>query len=298
MIKSRILIGIFIVMFCGCMADKVITSNATVIFSMGEVVLTDQGGNEKSIRQGDVIKKGANLETGNDSQCTIQVGEKALVKILENTSVKVEKLFDNGVNALYLEKGKVLSKVHKLKKNNEYNVRTETSLAAVRGTTFSVSYYPGKNIVAVSKGKVEVTRFAEEEIKELAEQGETIVVTDTVRVRDISEIEELELTKIDQVEFIRTSSEIKGDKGKHLEESLKNKDEEIDKKIEELKENQLPKTLGEIKERYNRIDEITLYSGKVYRGVILSRGSSFKILTTSGTITVPKNKIKRTRIVN
>ncbi len=294
---SKMITCVLLVLLWGCTTDKNITHNATVVFTIGEVTLTDQAGDKATIKQKDVLSKGGTLVTGVDSQCTVQVGDTALFKVLENSTLQVERLFDNGVNTLYLKKGKVLSKVRKLQKNNEYNIKTETSLAAVRGTTFSVSYHPGRNIVAVSRGKVEVMRF-EDDTQEMAGQGEAIVVSDSVKLRDISEIEELELNKIEHVDFIRSTTVITGDKGKQLEKSLMKKDEEVNKKIEELRENQPPKTLGEIRERYNRIDEITLYSGKVYRGVILSRGASFKILTTSGTVTVPKNTIKRTRIVN
>ncbi|MFW5861119.1 MAG: FecR family protein [Spirochaetota bacterium] len=295
--NNRVLIIIaIIIMITGCGTDKNILQNATVVFSVGDVKTLDQSGNKRDVAQGDTLAIGTYVKTGDNSQCAVQMGNTAIVKILNNTTIKVEKLFDDGIDTLYLKKGKILSKVKKLRKDHEFNIRTETSLAAVRGTTFSVSYYPGKNIVAVSQGRVEVTRIEKEEGK-IAESGEAIVITDTLQSRKTSEIEELELEKVESIDFIKSREELKSEKGVTLEESIKDRNKDIDQKINELEKKLAPKTLSEIKERYDRIDEITLYSGKIHRGVILSRGKNFKILTTSGTVAVPKNKIKRTRIV-
>ncbi len=295
--KNRVLlVTAIIILITGCGIDKKILQNATVIFSVGKVQTVDQSGTERAVTQGDTLTIGTYVKTGNNSQCAVQVGDSAIVKIMDSTTIMVEQLFTDGINTLYLKKGKILSKVKKLRKDNQFNIKTETSLAAVRGTTFSVSYYPGKNIVAVSKGRVEVTRIEKKE-GEIAESGDAIVITDSLQSRDISEIEELELEKVASIDFIKSREELKSEKGAVLEESIKDRNNEIDQKINEIEKNLAPKTLSEIKERYDRIDEITLYSGKIHRGVILSRGRNFKILTTSGTVIVPKNKIKRTRIV-
>ncbi len=294
---NRVLLLIaIIIMITGCGTDKNILQNATVVFSVGNVQTVDKSGIKNDVVKGDTLAIDSYVKTGDNSQCAVQVGNTAIVKILDNTTIKVEKLFADGIDTLYLEKGKILSKVKKLRKDHEFNIRTETSLAAVRGTTFSVSYYPGKNIVAVSKGKVEVTRIEKKESK-IAESGDAIVITDSLQSRNTSEIEELELEKVESIDFIKSRDELKSEKGVILEESIKDRNEEIDQKINEIEKKLAPKTLSEIKERYDRIDEITLYSGKIHRGVILSRGKNFKILTTTGTVIVPKNKIKRTRIV-
>jgi hypothetical protein len=40
-----------------------------------------------------------------------------------------------------------------------------------------------------------------------------------------------------------------------------------------------------------------LYNGKKYTGVIVSRGGIYKILTPSGTVSVPAGNVKGSRVI-
>jgi hypothetical protein len=46
------------------------------------------------------------------------------------------------------------------------------------------------------------------------------------------------------------------------------------------------------------LSEIQLYNGRIYRGIILSRGNSYVIHTSKGRITIPAKQIKTIRRVN
>jgi len=53
-------------------------------------------------------------------------------------------------------------------------------------------------------------------------------------------------------------------------------------------------TLPCLKEKYGRIDVVTLFTGRVIKGVIISRGNSFSIITPDGVISVDASKIMKT----
>ena len=61
--------------------------------------------------------------------------------------------------------------------------------------------------------------------------------------------------------------------------------------------NKKTRTIDEIREAFNRVDEITLYNGRVIQGAILSRGAEYKILTPDGTISVPEEEIKSSGVI-
>jgi hypothetical protein len=51
-----------------------------------------------------------------------------------------------------------------------------------------------------------------------------------------------------------------------------------------------------MKTKYGRIDVITLYSGRTIQGVIISRGESYRVLTTNGPISVNAKDVRRTDV--
>jgi hypothetical protein len=51
-------------------------------------------------------------------------------------------------------------------------------------------------------------------------------------------------------------------------------------------------SLDEIRAQYKWVDQITLYSGKVVKGAVISRGETYSVLTTEGVMRIPRNQIK------
>ena len=54
-------------------------------------------------------------------------------------------------------------------------------------------------------------------------------------------------------------------------------------------------TLDAIKEKYGRVDEITLYSGRKIKGVILKYDKTYKILTTKGILRISAEDVESKR---
>jgi len=57
-------------------------------------------------------------------------------------------------------------------------------------------------------------------------------------------------------------------------------------------------SLDEIRARYKWVDEITLYNGKIFRGAVMSRGETYRVLTTEGIVMIPRSQIKMVKPLN
>lgn len=251
----------------------------------------------RDLKAGDFLEVGDEITTNKLSHAAIQIGDDIIVKIDRETTVSVSRLSEGKEHEVFLKSGKVFSKIKRLQPGFEYRVKTPSITASVRGTEFSVSADTKIQKIAVADGIVMVTRKATAGIKEIqrnATAGKTLIITDSVKEKPISDIEKLEIEKVSIVPFMKDIESLKGDTYERAINKHNEKHNEIDKKIHRKK---VPRSLNEVKHKFGRVDEISLYNGKIYRGVILKRGTSYKILTTAGTINVPKSKIKSTRVI-
>jgi len=212
-----------------------------------------------------------------------------------------------------------------LKKNEQFIVKTPTAVASVRGTEFSTSYENNRSAVAVKNGEVIVGKklSANQSSKDDSyiqqtnvSAGKTAVVTESVAekessaevkidLRPISDVENLTLEKIAAVEIVK---DVKNKSTKDLEElknNLLKKEVEIniqlapkvkEEKIQALIAKRI-NSLEEIKEVFERIDEITLYNRRVVTGAIITRGNVYTVLTTNGTVEIQENEIKGIRVI-
>ena len=121
----------------------------------------------------DFVEKGDTVKVDTDSFCEIQFGNKAVIKIEENTEIVIPSLnaaegsTDIGIKMIT---GTVLSKVSKLASDESFTVNTQSAACGVRGTQFMVST-EGKEdtLLAVKEGFVLLVP-AKINIKELLEQ--------------------------------------------------------------------------------------------------------------------------------
>jgi len=276
---------------CGSGKGK---SDATAIVSFYTGTATIQSANAqpRPVKAQDIVKNGDIIETGDKSSVIVQVGEELLVRFEANTKVVVSSITDIAKREINLEKGKVLSSVSKLKKGNEYFVKTPTAVASVRGTEFLTDFAEGKTIVAVGKGRVSVVKSETKE-ENRVDPGNSVVVAEKVEMRSISKIETLELKKLENTPVIKDIEKMtQEDLNKNFDKTIKS-DEEINIEIEKLS----GMSFEEMKAKYHRIDVLNMYNGRVIKGIILSRGASLKILTPGGVVTVQSKDVKRTDVM-
>jgi hypothetical protein len=267
-----------------------------VIWRVGEVELQRQGESARQIELQDIVKQGDRIVTKANSFAVLQIGDMATVRVQAESEIAFSNLNDPAAIEMALNKGQVLSKVDKLAKGQSYGVRMPTALAAVRGTEFSATYIPGRNVVAVKAGKVEVTLAGQTDAKTVTatvDAGKAVVIGEALTERPIEEQENNQIELVSIVPIVPAPQSKKKEEMLELNRTLDEQQKEIQKRIDE---SAAPKTLEEIKAKYERVDEIVLYTGKTMRGVILERGTRYKILTTDGIVYVPSTQIRNTRL--
>ena len=267
-------------------------AKAVISFYSGTAMIRSGNTDFRPVNIKDMIQDGDVIETGDKSSVIVQVGDELLVRFEENTTVVIKSIKDLTKREISLEKGKVLSKVSKLKKGNEYFDRPPTAVPTVGGTEFLTDYEEGKTTVAVGKGKVSVVKTQTNEEK-LVDLGKTVVVADNVEMREVNQIETLELKKLEN------TPAVKDIENKPAEELSKDfaptakSDEEINAEIDKLK----GMSLDDIRAKYHRIDVVRMYNGRVIKGVILMRGAQMKILTPGGVVNVRAKDVRRTGVM-
>jgi hypothetical protein len=268
------------VIMTGC--SKPVEERAFVSFFAGDVMIK-HGAESRAIKLKDEVSDSDIIKTGSKSFAVVQMPGGSVCRIEENTNVEMSAI-TGGEKKLTLSKGIILSKIEKLKKGEGYTVKTPLTVAAVRGTEFLTKYNGIEAVVSVGEGKVSVARVSVSDETPL-DAGSTAVVKDTVDLRAVNAEEAKELDKLKSVSFIN-------DIDKKSDEELK----EIGKTlaVAESEEEEKPMSLNDIKKKYNRIDVVMLYSGKVIKGAIVSRGKVVRIVTPSGPVAIESNKIKKT----
>jgi len=137
---------------------------AKVGFIKGQIEVQRGGKGEwKALATGGLIKTGDLVRSSKNSTAEFRWADGTRWKIMPSTEIKVKKSTYNMVkkadqSQLQLTTGKVFIRIIKaLKPSSKFEVETPTSVAAVRGTIFSVEVKNGKTSVAVFKGAVKVS---------------------------------------------------------------------------------------------------------------------------------------------
>ncbi len=272
---------------------------AFVSFFAGTASIEREGKASIPVKVQYQVKDGDIIETGDRSYVIIQTDDGIVIRFDSKTRVVFKSISDEKNRELNLDRGKVVSSVSKLKKESEYRVKTPTAVASVRGTEFLTEYDKGKTVVAVGKGKVSVVKTATEE-ENFVDTGNTAVVAEStdaaVELREISKVEELEISKIQGIPVIDNIEKIDSAAIEEKFSDTEENTEEINQEIEKLLEKD-SWTLEKIKAKYGRIDVVTLYNGRVIRGAIIGRGAYVKILTPGGVVTVQGKDIRTTGVM-
>ena len=133
------------------------------------------------------------MATGDSSLVDLVYGLKGVIRINENSTVSVARLFGGearGQSRLDMARGKVFVAVSKLSKGESFEVASPTTIAAVRGTSFRVVADEDSSRVDVLSGKIKVNPVKEGQV---VKEFEVVVEKDgTVSLdrKDVTEIVE------------------------------------------------------------------------------------------------------------
>ena len=111
------------------------------------------------ISPGFIVKQNDVLKTYDNSFCEVQIGFKSKVLIENKSSIKFDKIIENGIDnniKISLIDGKSLFHIEKLSKNSIYEVNADDIKINVLGTQFIVEKISKEVHVFVNKGKVKV----------------------------------------------------------------------------------------------------------------------------------------------
>lgn len=290
------ILSIFAISCSSPFASKPLTQGV-VIFVNGKADVTRADNTTSALKQADVLAKGDIIKTDKLSYVIIQFGDDILTRIQDNTTVEVVRLLENAQTELSLKNGQVVAHVKKISKDANFKIETPTAIAAVRGTSYSMSYYPSRSVLAVKDGKVQLV-MKDEKLKEkehLVETASTYVISSQYN-RGINEFESLEIDKLANVPFA-TKDEIENKKAFASAEKISVQD---DKRIADAiiaKGGPLPKSREEVIARNGFMSMVILYSNRTYTGEIISRGAEIRIRTVDGIVVVPFKQVRNIKRV-
>lgn len=161
---------------------------------IGDVSLISADG-EKALKPGDGVKEGDTVKTSKLAIADLVQQDSVLIRIHENSVVRVAALLSktNNDSQLTMDKGKMYVTLSRMKKGS-FSVKTPTSVASVRGTAFRISSDNNASRLDVINGTVAVNP-----------------VKDSVIIKDVEKnIEANQCTSIDKkaVDAIITKKEI------------------------------------------------------------------------------------------
>ncbi len=130
----------------------------SVAAAVGNVKIVGPQG-EREPRAGDMVGQGDTIVTGKSSLVDVLCSDRGIVRIGENSSVKMAFLSGQaGADraSLAVSKGKVFVTMAKFNKGSSFEVSSSTAVAAVRGTSFRVVADEDSSRIVVLRGKVSV----------------------------------------------------------------------------------------------------------------------------------------------
>lgn len=142
---------------------------AKAIFTTGNVAKINDS-IKKDLTAGDLIEKQDSVATDKNTRSIIQLGDKAIVLLNENSEIqflKISEKKNTDIN-ISLKKGMAIFKVNKLIKNSKFKVTVNDININVIGTKFLVQFISDKStLIAALTGKIEINSNKNNQIKKI-----------------------------------------------------------------------------------------------------------------------------------
>lgn len=298
--KNNVIILLLLTSFFSCLQCKETgIDSGRFTFLVGSVSLNGVvAGMDDRIKPGDVIT------TADKSAAVIRFGNISLLSLKNNTTLTIDTLFfEKRTVHILQETGKTFNKIMR---NTDYRITTPTLIAAVRGTSFSLSIEKdtGKTRIGVLSGIVVVNKAKgagdkririENDLEVVGGFGVDIVPDIPVVPKPLGQEEKAELAVIEKIDFIDDAAkQMKNPEPQSRDTEKVSPDNEArghgttsEKKVKTYDE-----ILKEIKiKNHGKLDIIRLKNGRQIVGMIVERGLMFKIQTPRGMISVTRDEI-------
>ncbi len=282
--SARIAYGSFALIFCVSAAAVLLTvlpnlnenESAQMLMSDGAVNIMRSGTLLKASDLTD-LKNADIIETGDKSSVVIRSSGHQIA-LLQNSQCSINSA--DGKTVTNLINGQIYFNTASLM-GSGCDVVTPNASVSVRGTLFSIKYTSGKTEVAVREGSVSVKYILSGEEK-LIGSGSSASITDAIVLSDISKSENAMLEEFGKIR-ITPKGLIDNEERKRIHQL--NEKSNYDEASNLL-------NLDQIKERYGRVEQMTLFDGKIFIGATISRAENVRFITTGGVVVVPARKIQ------
>lgn len=322
MTKKIIGAGLLLFVFAACSPKAEKDANAysgIITFKTGTVMV-----DSNAAVIGAKVMKDNKISVGDKSSAVIQFGNDANITLKPNTVITVQELVMGkdgkptvGINQ---EKGSTFSRV--VTKGSDYQIRTQTMVAGVRGTSFQFNVdekNPSKVEIQLLEGRVEAKKVVDQAASETSETAaseteEVIVLTAGEKVVVESKVAEpvktklttpetTSLEKLNQVAMVAEPEKIseKSEAGSAEEKSAPAVviPEEVQQEMLKPQaaaagsavKGPASVSLEDLRNSYGRIGKITTKSGKTYVGSFSIVGGNMEVITTSGKVVIPNSDV-------
>jgi hypothetical protein len=280
-------------------------AHGTITFLRGTVEV-----NGVKTALGTLVNAKDKIEVKEKSTAVIQFENNAMITVEANTKLSVDTLLmgENGQPkiAITQQSGSTFNKI--MPGKADYNIRTPTITAGVRGTAFSLDMKDEKTAeIKLFRGKVALTQDAagavegakSEEV--ILEAGNKLEITEGQKLAEVTQValakEEVEsLSKLNEIAFVAEESltkmedaTIKGeDVSKVMEdipaivpESIEQVIIQVEIKKEERAQAQ-SMTLAELAAKYGKLSKVITKDKKEYIGSFRQVGGNIEVITVDG----------------
>jgi hypothetical protein len=314
---------IIILLSFSCKGQKVETDfaelSATITFIRGQVAI-----NGKLARVGDKVASSNIIKVGIPGTVVLQFKEIAAITLREGTELSIEEFLsveDNAPRILLNQKsGNSFSKI--VKKGADFQIRTPSVTAGVRGTSFDLSVDPeneNKTVIRLLKGKLALTKSEQqgskseqqgtkEEKKIELNAGERYTesedeepVTETMNEEEVAVLEKADTVEIIKEEEIENTEILKKKKvipqaalevtELKLQEVTPETVDEPESKVTKKKKTRV--TLKDLRKKYGSVVRITTKDGKSYEGAFEQKTGFHIIHTISGDVKIKSDTIAK-----
>ena len=231
--------SIILCIFCAsfifsCTSKTREATTLTVNSVFGDAKVLSKNG-ERQIAPGEVIVQDDTVLTGAASIIDIVYGTSGIIRINENSRVKMTALF-GGEGAdrsrMDLANGKMFVTVSKLVKGSSFEVASPTTIAAVRGTSFRVTADTNSSRIDVLSGKIKVNPVREgrviEEVETVVETNNTVSLDTEAVEKIVEQKKEIEVAVLKEEEITAIREEVKDIKPvERLEDTVKQEIQQI-----------------------------------------------------------------------
>jgi hypothetical protein len=192
--KFLVVLSISAVAFiCACKKEQKITLVGFVVQSYIGDVKIEHGGVSAVPVIGQTLTTDDAVVTGKTSVIDVLCSNEGVVRLNELSRLSIASLVQSTENVnvtLRLESGKVFASFAKMKKDSSLQVKTQTAIAAVRGTSFRVSADDKKSSVEVLSGKVQVNPVKDDVVVDAVSSVVEENKSTEISVKDVKAISE------------------------------------------------------------------------------------------------------------